>query len=147
MTPPLLLMYVVFFGVGYHVSIWIGWTLNAFLVAALCLSAYAGATNLAAFLEAWDVLRHRRERPDMAAVFTLAYAPVMGSCVNIAKATGMASAIAVPELVYASASIVADEGNPGVMMNILLVTYFLLILAVVALFERVRRRLVRHART
>jgi polar amino acid transport system substrate-binding protein len=71
----------------------------------------------------------------------------MGSCVNIAKATGMASAIAVPELVYASASIVADEGNPGVMMNILLVAYFLLILAVVALFERVRRRLVRHART
>lgn len=147
MTPPLLLMYVIFFGVGYHVSIWTGWTLNAFLVAALCLSAYAGSTNLAAFLEAWDVLRQRRERPGMAAVFTLAYAPVMGSCVNIAKATGMASAIAVPELVYASASIVADEGNPGVMMNILLVAYFLLILAVVALFERVRRRLVSHART
>ena len=44
----------------------------------------------------------------------------MGSCVNIAKATGMASAIAVPELVYASSSIVAEQGNPDVMMNILM---------------------------
>jgi polar amino acid transport system substrate-binding protein len=147
MTPPLLLMYVVFFGVGYHVAVATGWTLNAFAVAVACLSAYAGATNLTAFLEAWEVLRRRGARPDVRAVFRLAYPPVMGSCVNIAKATGMASAIAVPELVYASSSIVADEGNPDVMMNLLLLVYFLLVLAVVGIFERVRRGMARHARS
>ena len=146
MTPPLLLIYVVFFGVGYHLAVRTGLTLNALVVAAVCLSAYAGATNLSAFLEAWDVLARRDSSPSARAVFALAYAPVMGSCVNIAKATGMASAIAVPELVYASASIVAQEGNPDVMMNLLLVVYFLLILGVVATFEQVRRRIARDDR-
>ena len=64
MTPPLLLMYVLFFGVGYYVAIHTGWTLNAFLVAVVCLSAYAGASNLTAFLEAWRVLRRRDSRPE-----------------------------------------------------------------------------------
>ena len=146
MTPPLLLIYVIFFGVGYHLAVRTGVTLNALAVAAVCLSAYAGATNLSAFLEAWEVLARRGGRPQARAVFALAYAPVMGSCVNIAKATGMASAIAVPELVYASASIVAQEGNPDVMMNLLLVVYFLLILGVVATFEQVRRRIARDDR-
>jgi polar amino acid transport system substrate-binding protein len=144
MTPPLLLMYVLFFGVGYYVAIHTGWTLNAFLVAVVCLSAYAGASNLTAFLEAWRVLRRRDSRPEAAAIFALAYPPVMGACVNIAKATGMASAIAVPDLVYASAGIVADEGNPGVMMNLLLMLYFALVLGVVALFEAARRRIGPH---
>jgi polar amino acid transport system substrate-binding protein len=140
----LLLMYVLFFGVGYYVAIHTGWTLNAFLVAVVCLSAYAGASNLTAFLEAWRVLRRRDSRPEAAAIFALAYPPVMGACVNIAKATGMASAIAVPDLVYASAGIVADEGNPGVMMNLLLMLYFALVLGVVALFEAARRRIGPH---
>lgn len=147
MTPPLLLMYVLFFGVGYHVALRTGWSLNAFVVAVVCLAAYAGAANLTAFLEAWRVLQRGTHRPGPAAVFALAYAPVMGACVNIAKATGMASAIAVPDLVYASAGIVADEGNPGVMMNLLLVLYFALVLAVVALFEAARRRVGSHARS
>lgn len=146
MTPPLLLMYVLFFGVGYHVAVRTGWTLNAFAVAVVCLSAYAGATNLTAFLEAWRLLQRREARPAPGAIFALAYAPVMGTCVNIAKATGMASAIAVPDLVYASASIVADEGNPGVMMNLLLVLYFLLVFAVVALFEAAHRGVAARAR-
>lgn len=146
MTPPLLLMYVLFFGVGYYVAVHTGWTLNAFMVAIVCLSAYAGAANLTAFLEAWRVLQRRSATPDARAIFALAYPPVMGACVNIAKATGMASAIAVPDLVYASAGIVADEGNPGVMMNLLLILYFALVLAVVALFETVRRRIGPHVR-
>ncbi|MGD9509502.1 MAG: transporter substrate-binding domain-containing protein [Geminicoccaceae bacterium] len=146
MTPPLLLMYVIFFGVGYYIAVHTGWNLNAFLVAVVCLSAYAGAANLTAFLEAWRVLQRRGPRPGPAAIFALAYPPVMGTCVNIAKATGMASTIAVPDLVYASAGIVADEGNPGVMMNLLLVLYFTLVLVVVALFEAVRRRIGSHVR-
>ena len=51
-----------------------------------------------------------------------------------------------PDLVYASAGIVADEGNPGVMMNLLLVLYFALVLVVVALFEAVQRRIGSHVR-
>ncbi len=147
MTPPLLLMYVVFFGMGYYIATTIGWTLDAFAVAVFCLSSYAGAANLSAFVEAWEVLRRRRQRPDPRTVFAVAYAPVMGSCVNIAKATGMASAIAVPELVYASSSIVAEQGNPDVMMNILMLVYFFLILAVVTLFDRAKRWVARDARS
>ena len=49
----------------------------------------------------------------------------------------MASAIAVPELVYASSSIVAQNGNPSVMMNLLMLAYFVLILGVVWLFGRI----------
>ncbi len=47
----------------------------------------------------------------------------MGSCINVVKATAMASAIAVPELVHVSTTIAADYGNAGVMMNVLLACY------------------------
>ena len=78
----------------------------------VCLSAYAGAANLSRIRRGLGgACGAARRAPGRAAVFALAYAPVMGSCVNIAKATGMASAIAVPELVYASASIVAERGQ------------------------------------
>jgi polar amino acid transport system substrate-binding protein len=57
-------------------------------------------------------------------------APV-GILVNIAKATGMASAIAVPELISAATSIMVERGNLGVMMNLMMVTWFLVILGTV----------------
>ncbi|HMR33831.1 MAG TPA: transporter substrate-binding domain-containing protein [Geminicoccaceae bacterium] len=142
MTPPLLQLYIVFFGVGsYIVTRW-GWPIDGMLVALLCFSAYAGAANVSAFAEAIRVAQaDRRAATDWRRIARLAWPAVTASCVNIAKATGMASAIAVPELVYASSAIVAENGNPSVMMNLLMLVYFLLILAVVWLFGRIERRL------
>jgi polar amino acid transport system substrate-binding protein len=56
----------------------------------------------------------------------------------------MASAIAVPELISASTAIVAEQGNASVMMNVLMITYFLLVMGVVRLFNYIERRMFQH---
>jgi polar amino acid transport system substrate-binding protein len=149
MTPPLLQIYVIFFGVGGAVVTRFGWTVDGFLVAAGCLSLYAGSANVFAFVEAAGVLRGRdpayrlglrRAGP----AFKLAFGALSASLVNIVKATGMASAIAVPELISASTAIMAERGNIAVMMNVLMIVYFLLILAVVRLLNTVERKVMRH---
>ncbi|WP_147385885.1 transporter substrate-binding domain-containing protein [Oleomonas cavernae] len=140
MTPPLLQLYLVFFGIGGLLAAQ-GLSLNAFLAAAGVLSFYAGAANAVALAEAADTVGPGAGR--LRRVARLAFPAVMGSCVNVVKATAMASAIAVPELVHVSTSIVADYGNGPVMMNILLLAYIAIVLAVVHGFTLVERRLQR----
>lgn len=144
MTPPLLQVYVVFFGIGGLLAAHLDWGLNAFLVAAGCLALYAGAANLSALLEAVAVLRLRQRdaRVSLAwrgPLFRLACPPVMANTVNIIKATGIASAIAVPEIINASTSILAEHGNSSVMMNLLMLIYFLLVFGAVRLLAAVER--------
>lgn len=145
MTPPLLQLYLVFFGVGSIVVAW-GFTFDGFVVAVAVLSAYAGAANAVAFAESADVAA-RGGAPlsftphDIGRVTRLAYAALMGSAINIVKATGMASMIAVPELVHASTAIIAENGNAATMMNVLLACYVVLIFLVVQAFALVRRRI------
>lgn len=138
MTPPLLQLYLVFFGVGGLVAAR-GLTLSAFWTAVAVLSFYAGAANAVAIAEAADTIgpspRQRLRR-----ILRLAHPAVMGSSINIVKATAMASAIAVPELVHASTAIAADYGNGAVMMNILLVVYVAIVLAVAHFFTLFERR-------
>ena len=145
MTPPLLQIYVVFFGVGGLLVARFGWGLDAFAVAAVCLAVYAGAANLFALLEAASVLRLREPgaRVSLAwlgPLFRLACPPVMANTVNIIKATGIASAIAVPEIINASTSILAEHGNSSVMMNLLMLIYFLLVFGAVRLLSALERR-------
>jgi polar amino acid transport system substrate-binding protein len=144
-TPPLLLIYVMFFGVGHLVVTRFGWTVDGFLVAAACLSLYAGCSTVFALLDASAVLKERQSGftlrwNTLPPVLRLAYTPVVAILVNVVKATGMASVIAVPELISASTAIVAEHGNTGVMMNVLMITYFLLVLLVVRLFAALERR-------
>ncbi|HOW74664.1 MAG TPA: transporter substrate-binding domain-containing protein [Candidatus Competibacteraceae bacterium] len=145
MTPPLLLIYLVFFGLGHLIVTRFGWPVDGFLVATACLSLYAGCSTVFALLDASVVLKGRQ--PDFALrwktlpqALRLAYTPVVAILVNVVKATGMASVIAVPELISASTAIVAEHGNTGVMMNVLMITYFLLVLLVVRLFAALERR-------
>ena len=144
MTPPLLQLYIVFFGLG-GVLLALGFTLDAFLVAAVVLSLYAAASNAIAFSLAADVAastggRRLRLTPrDVHRALMLCYAAVMGNSANIVKATGMASTLALPELVHASTSIVAEKGNADVMMNLLLICYFALVIITVQLFRRFER--------
>ena len=144
MTPPLLQLYLAFFGIGGLIAT-LGLTIDAFAVAVVVLSCYAGAANAIAFAEAADVAARGSTHlafsgRDIARVMRLSYPAVMGSAVNIVKATGMASMIAVPELVHASTAIIAENGNPAVMMNILLGCYVLLIFVVVRIFSFIQAR-------
>ncbi len=148
MTPPLLQLYVVVFGLGSIVA-GLGFTLNAFAAAAFCLSVYAGSACAVALIEAADLIRHHE--PDfriglrtLPRVFGRAYQPVMAALVNIVKATGMASVVAVPELISSSTSIIAERGNSTVMMNVLMVAYFLMVLLVMRLIDQFHKRMVKH---
>jgi polar amino acid transport system substrate-binding protein len=148
MTPPLLQIYVVVFGIGGLTARW-GLTVNAFAAAAACLSLYAGAASTEALSEAAAVIRQGRpsfriDRAGLPAVFRLAYQPVVAALVNIVKATGLASTVAVPELINSTTAIVAERGNALVMMNVLMVIYFLMVVGVMRLFKRLHRRIGAH---
>ena len=144
MTPPLLQLYVVFFGLG-GVVIALGFTVDAFTIAAIVLSCYAGAANAMAFYHASDVAAGGGQRltlslHDIRRALSLCFAAVMGNCVNIVKATGMASTLALPELVHASTTIVAEKGNDVIMMNLLLLLYFGIVILTVRFFRYLERR-------
>ncbi|MGB0694208.1 MAG: transporter substrate-binding domain-containing protein [Rhodospirillaceae bacterium] len=145
MTPPLLQLYLVFFGFGGLLAVY-GLTINAFLAAVLVFSLYAGAANAVAFAEAAAVATRggpplRATLADLGRGLRLAFGTFMGSSVNIVKATGMASTIALPELVHVSTAIVAERGNTVVMMNLLMICYVVIVLAVVSGFHWLQKRL------
>ena len=148
MTPPLLQLYVVVFGIGAFTARW-GVTMNAFIAATACLSLYAGSASMAALTEAADAIRHQRPEfrltwQGLPGAFNLAYQPVLASLVNIVKATGMASAVAVSELISSSTAIIAERGNSAVMMHVLMVIYFILVVMVMRLLTVLHRKMVRH---
>ncbi|MFD0667263.1 transporter substrate-binding domain-containing protein [Ramlibacter sp. MAHUQ-53] len=132
MTPPLLQMYLAFFGAGAVAwQVW-GVSLSAFGVATACLSYYTGAAVMAALLDACE--HERGDQPgfrlrlrSLGRAYGLAAGSVTSSLVNVTKATMMSSAIAVPELMSAATAIVVDNGNVGEVMNALLLTFVLLV--------------------
>jgi polar amino acid transport system substrate-binding protein len=137
MTPPLLQIYVVFFGLGAWTAMRWGHAIDPMPTALLCLSLYAGAAVAQVLLETAELLA--AQVPDfrlgpatLRRALLTARGPIQGILVNIAKATGMASAIAVPELILATTAIVAERGNVGVMMNLMMATWFLIVLGTVA---------------
>lgn len=147
MTPPLLQMYLLLFGVGSILASQ-EIRLSPFWVAVACLSFYTGAGIMSALTEAARL--HRQRDPTyrihplrLAPVLPLASGSVVAALVNVAKATMMASAVAVPELLSASTAIMAERGNVGVMMNLMLVIFLLLIMGIVNLLARIEQRLVR----
>jgi len=140
---------LVFFGLGHIVVSRFGWTFDGSVIAILCLSVYTGCAIVFALLEACAILKDRESGFSLGwrtlpRALRLASAAVVASLVNAVKATGMASAIAVPELISASTAIIAEQGNAAVMMNVLLIVYFLLVMGVVQLFGYFERRLFPH---
>lgn len=146
MTPPLLLIYLVFFGVGHIIVSRFGWTFDGASIVIVCLSTYTGCAIVSILLEAVSVLKEQKPGfrlgwRDLPQALRLSYAAVVASLVNVVKATGMASVIAVPELVSAATAIIAEQGNPEVIMNVLMITYFLLVTTVVQIFNYLERRI------
>ncbi|WP_291993016.1 transporter substrate-binding domain-containing protein [Candidatus Accumulibacter sp. ACC003] len=150
MTPPLLLIYLIFFGVGHIIVSRFGWTFDGVAIAVACLSTYTGCAIVSALLDASAVLKDQQPGfslrwRTLAQALRLAYAPVVASLINVVKATGMASVIAVPELISAATAIIAEQGNSAVMMNVLMVTYFVLVLIVVQFFNLLERKILQRA--
>lgn len=146
MTPPLLQMYLLLFGLGALVWTHYELSLSPWLVAIWCLSYYTGSSVMSALL---DSCNFRREtRPDfrlqantIALVYGPAAASITASLVNVSKATMMASVIAVPELLSVSTSILTDNGNVAEVMNMLLLVFLVLIAISIRLMGRLERKL------
>ncbi|WP_206952537.1 transporter substrate-binding domain-containing protein [Trinickia acidisoli] len=144
-TPPLLQIYVLTFGVGSVLAA--RWHLrpNAFWIVVASLSIYTGA-GIMRTLE--DAARHERMRntefavrPSTLGLLLRHTSPSIRSLlVNVTKATMMASAVAVPELLSVSTSIIADHGNVATMMNTLMILFASLVWAVLRLLRAVERR-------
>lgn len=149
MTPPLLQIYVVVFGLGLWLATDWGIVVDPTLAVILCLSAYAGAAVGASLVEAASVLAatqrgFRLGASTLGRAMRTARGGVIGILVNIVKATGMASVVAVPEVISASTAIMAERGNLTVMMNVLLVTYFVIVLGTVRMLQALAGRLDRN---
>jgi polar amino acid transport system substrate-binding protein len=144
MTPPLLCMYLLMFGVGAILSETLGISLSAFGVVVFCLSVYTGAGVMTALLDAANAYRlqhgeFRLRFSNTSLIARLASGSVTASLINVSKATMMASAVAVPELLSATTSIINERGNVGVMMNALLLTFLLIIFVVVRLIRQLEQ--------
>ena len=150
MTPPLLQMYLVFFGIGGLLHQAFDITLSPFLVAVWALSYYHGGMIVFTLLESARL--QQKSCPDFR--LTLKTLPdllehsaigIRTAVNNLTKATTIASAIAVPELLTATIAIIADQGNVDIMMNLLLIVFYLLSAFWLALLYWAERKLI-HAK-
>ncbi|MCX7246320.1 MAG: transporter substrate-binding domain-containing protein [Burkholderiales bacterium] len=146
MTPPLLVMYLLLFGLGSMLMATRGISVSPFAVVVWCLSFYTGSSIMTAFLFAADVKRQANpvfqlRWGNMGELIATSSGHVTAALINVSKATMMASAVAVPELLSVATTIMTENGNVGVMMNVLLLTFLLLIFATVRLLKLLERKL------
>lgn len=163
-TPPLVQLYFFYFGLstllpavqnqyGLRVPL-----LNGFAWACVSLTLYAASFNVEIFRsgieaipratsEAAEALGYTRGKAYRHIILPLALRiclpALTNNLVNLVKTTTLAYAIAVPELLYVSSQIWADDGNVPEMMVVLLVIYLVLVGVLVAALraaERVLRR-------
>ena len=151
MSPPLLQMYLLYFGLGAWLWSQYGLRLSAMLVAITCMSVYTGAAIMATLLDAAEHLREegrafRLRLGNVGHVVEITAGPVKLALTNVLKQSVMASAIAVPEILSAATSIMSDQGNVNVMMNVFLFTFILLITLWGKVFDRIEQLAHRHAR-
>ena len=154
-TPPLVQLYFFYFGLGSLLRSAAGEPLVSNVAwAIVSLSFFAGAFNVEIFragveavprttMEAAESLGCSRAQAYLRIVLPLAFRislPALNNnLVNLVKTTTLAYAIAVPEMLYVSSQIWSDELNVPVMMNVLLICYFLLVGLLVYLMHRWER--------
>jgi polar amino acid transport system permease protein len=153
-TPPLVQLYFFYFGLGALLKGVGGPLVTNVAWAIVSLSFFAGAFNVEIFragveavprttLEAAESLGFSRLQAYVRVVLPLAFRislPALNNnLVNLVKTTTLAYAIAVPEMLYVSSQIWSDELNVPVMMNVLLICYFVLVGIVVYAMHRWER--------
>lgn len=160
-TPPLIQLYLFYFGVGSYVTVAGADGLRAPLIggfawSVLCFSIYTGAFNVEIMragieavprdtIEAAESLGYSRLQAYLHVVLPLALRislpALTNNFVNLIKGTTVAYAIGVPELLYASSQIWSDSLNVPEMMNVMLIAYVALVGLVVLLMSKLERRL------
>lgn len=161
-TPPLVQLYFFFFGIGALLPLVQSAggvetpLIGNFAWAVLVLGFYAGASNAIIFRTGLSTVaaevRDAAEAMGYSGILSyrrillpLALRQCIGALnanlVNIVKASGVAAAIAVPELLYVTNQIWPEEGNTITMMNVLLVAFFLLVSILVMAMGRLEKRL------
>lgn len=159
-TPPLVQLLFFFFAVGSVMpNVALGGRIDVPLIgnigwAIISLSLFAGAFNVEIFRsgleavpsttqEAAESLGYTRLGAYLHIILPLAFRICLpafnNNLVNLVKTTTLAYAIAVPEILYASAQIWSESFNVREMMNILLVTYIVLVGVVVLVMRYVER--------
>ena len=160
-TPPLVQMFLYYYGVSNLLTTTTAQgleepLLGPFAWAALAISIYTGASNVIIFRSGIDSVS--RNLSDAASAMGMAPVKVFGlvvlplafrqslptlnsNLVNMVKMTGLASAISVPETLLAVNQVTVEEFNYTEMMNVLLVTFFLLVSFLVIVMGRWERRL------
>lgn len=161
-TPPLVQLLFFYFAVGgllptvrdaYGAQVPpvsnLGWAVVSF-------SLFAGAFNVEIFRSGLEAVPRATGEAAQALGYTPAQAlrhvglplalrvcvPALGNnLVNLVKTTSLAYAIAVPELLYASAQVWGESMNVRETMNVLLLAYIVLIAALVWALERWERML------
>lgn len=146
MTPPLLVMYLLVFGLGSMLMASYGISVSPFAVVVWCLSFYTGSSVMTALLFSADLKRQSNPAfqlrwHNLREVVSTSSGHVTAALVNVSKSTMMASAVAVPELLSVATTIMTDNGNIAVMMNALLLTFLVLIFATFRLLGAVERKL------
>ena len=145
LTPPLLQIYVLVFGIGGLLAARWGVQLNSFLVVVLCLCWYTGSCLLHILENAGEKERLRNPgfrltlrtlRPLVSRCST----SILACLVNVTKATMMASAVAVPELLSVSTSIIAEHGAVATVMNTLMLLFLLLVFVVLRVLQWMEQR-------
>ncbi|MDW4497081.1 transporter substrate-binding domain-containing protein [Sulfitobacter sp. D35] len=142
MTPPILQLYILFFGIGATTATGAAFTPGGFVIAIVVFSLYAGSTNAVILSHAFD--QERELNPEASALarlpkaFERGFDGLVATCVNIVKAAGMASAIAVGEVISSVNLTVSEGADTTTLMNGLLVFYFLLVLGIIWLFKRLK---------
>ncbi len=147
MTPPILQMYLLFFGASGLLNAQFGVSLSPLSVGILALGLYHGSIIVFALLDGAEVLRGQNKhlRLTMGMVPQLLSVSVVGvrsALSNLIKATTIAAAISVPEILSATIAIISDQGNPGVMMPMLLVVFYLYTGLFIAVWMKLERLVV-----
>ncbi len=129
LTPPILHLYMIFFGVCGYLSFHFNINIDPIFVAILSFSSYAGSA-IGGIIEA-AMMEYRKIHPDknlfnqILKAIDASYENIRSNLINLVKLAGVASVISIPEIISSSNMIVAENGNQIIMMNFLLVFYFL----------------------
>ena len=143
MTPPILQMYLLFFGVGAWLYSGGYASPSAFLCGVIVLSMYAGSNCALLLADAFEI--ERTAHPNNTLMITYkrafrrAYNGIVTACVNVLKSSGLVSLMAVPELL-SSVNLTGLEGsNAATLLSGALIFYFLLVVLLLMAFDLLKR--------
>ncbi|MGD9769866.1 MAG: amino acid ABC transporter permease [Pseudolabrys sp.] len=158
-TPPLVQLFFFFFVLGGLLTFktpYGTFQLSNFTWAAISLSVYYGSFNIENFragiesvprtmVQAAEALGYRKGQIYLYVILPLAFRfslPALGNTlVSLVKATSLAYAIAVPEVLYVSSEIWSDQLNVPEMMVTIMVFYVTLVSIMVYAIHRFEKRL------